>query len=152
MKRAICVILIIAFLVPVCSLADSATSLLWMFNFNAKTYGGKQLDESMITENTEKRVVFSADDATIAFASTSGKFKSALVVSADEAEFLPYCLCAAMSVSPSFNDNALVSFGDLLYCYLTVRSGDESEYGTFGDLRFNIKKDGDNYRFIIGEK
>ena len=151
MKKLIIVVLIACFL-PVSALAGNAESMLWRFNFNAKTYGGKQIDESMITEDTEKRVVFQSDGLTIAFASTGDKFNSALVVSADEAEFLPYCICAAMSISPSFDNDVLESFGYMLYCYLSIRSGEESEFGLFGDLRFNIRKDGDNYRFIIGEK
>ena len=151
MKKLIVIALVVC-LIPVAVFAEDAALMMRKFNLFAKMYGGQQIDESTITEDTENRVVFSAENATIAFSTTSDKFNSALVVSADEAEFLPYCLCAAMSIDLSFNDDALQSFGNLLYCYLTVRSGKESEFGTFGGFLFNIKKDGDSYRFLIGEK
>ena len=151
MKKLIIIVLIVCF-VPVSALASNAETMMWRFNFNAKTYGGKKIDESMITEDTENRVVFSSDGLKISFSSTGDKFNSALVVSADEAEFLPYCVCAAMCLSPSFDDNVLESFGYMLYCYLSVRSGKENEFGLFGDYRFYINKVNDNYLFVIGEK
>ena len=149
MKKLIAFVIAFSFLLSF-AFADSAMSIMAMFNYNAGVYGAKPLDESMITEETSQRIVFSAGDATISFASTNSEsFNSALVISS-ESEFLPYCICATMCINPVL-DNSLESFGNVLYGYLTVRGGKESAFGFFGGLLFNIKKDGDNYRFLIGE-
>lgn len=150
MKKVICV-LVMFLMIPVIAIGDSANSVMAVFNSNAGYYGAMKLDSSMLTEETAQRVVFTSGDIQIAFASTNGtSFNSTRVICPDSAEFLPVCVCAVMCLNPS-TDNVLQSLGNILYSYLSVRGGQESSMGFFGTLFFNIRKEGENFKFLVGE-
>ena len=143
---AIAVVLTLTF-----AAAETSSSLIAVFNVHAKAYGAKQLTASMITNENERLVSFSIDGSSIAFASKdSDSYNSARVICGDEKDFLPYCICAVMCLNPSLDD-VTSSFGNVLYSFLTVKAGAESSFGFFGGLIFNIEKEGESYRFLVGE-
>ena len=143
---AICIVLMFTFAV-----AETSSSIIAMYNVQAKVYGAKELSASMITGETEQLVSFSVDGSSIAFAAKdSDTYNSARIICGNEEDFLPYCICAVLCLNPSLED-VTSSFGNVLYSFLTVKGGTESSFGFFGGLLFNIKKEGENYRFLVGE-
>ena len=133
------------------AVAEPSISLIARFNYEAKVYGAKKLTDSMITSETDQLISFSADGSSISFASKDSEtYNSARVICNNEEDFLPYCICAVLCLHPSLED-VLTSFGNVLYSYLAVKGGEESSFGFFGGLLFNIKKEEENFRFLVGE-
>ena len=56
MKKLIVIALVVC-LIPVAVFAEDAALMMRKFNLFAKMYGGQQIDESTITEDTENRVL-----------------------------------------------------------------------------------------------
>jgi hypothetical protein len=104
----------------------------------------------MIISKKDDSVIYRHGNTTVMFAAVnSASFNSVVVDGEDSKDFLPCCICAAMSLNPSL-EKITQSYGQLLYAYLEAKSGKESTMGFFGGLVFYVKIEGDNLRFMVG--
>lgn len=149
MKRFFAVLLVCVLLL------SSAFADAWRYqlsyNFWAEDYGAPTITDSMLTEETDQRITFTCNDTRIMFgAVNSTEINSAAVEGPDSADFLPICVCAALTVGAS-TDNFTASLGVLLYAYMEVKSGRDSSARFFGDMMLTLKKTENGLFFAVGK-
>lgn len=149
MKRLICIVLILVTMF--CSAYADSTSFMISYNSFASIYGAPEITKTMLKEETKQKICFENGTMQIIFATiNSTEINSVIVADNDSADFLPACVCAAMCLHPSTKDT-LQSLGNILYSYLSVKSGEKSSFGFFGGLYFNMDIVDGKYRFAIGD-
>lgn len=149
MKRFLSVLLVL--LLAVSTACASTTYLETKYNVLAKCYGAPVLESEMLQEETEKVTKFLCGDMWIMFgAVNSTEINSACVIAPDSTDFLPACVCAALTI-PNPDDGSVDFMGNLLYAYMTVKSGKETSFGYFGNLIFTISSTENGLKFLIGE-
>ena len=123
-----------------------ASTQFYKYNALAKMYGAPLLTEEMLMDETEGKIAYDSGDLCFIFIPDSN---SAIVYGADSADFLPACVCATFTLG--YEKNAVDFLGNLLYSYMTVKSGKELSYGYYGSMYFTISSKEDFLLFAIGE-
>ena len=142
MKKLLSIILVLL-LVASPAFANSAVTMA-VYNSLANSYGAPELTKDMITTEKGNEINFYCNDMIISF--DNGH---AVVIAADSADFLPACVCASLTIAKS-TDGAISFFGNLLYSYMTVKSGKTPPTCFFNTMCFtvNTMSDGKLFFFI----
>ena len=150
MKKLLSILLVLL-LVTGSACAETSTYYMTKYTVLAKIYGAPVLDKDMLQEETEKVIKYYNGDLWIMFGAVkSEKINSACVIGADSIDFLPACVCAALTI-PNPDDGFVDFMGGLLYAYMTVKSGKDAAYGYFDYLQFAITRVENGLQFLIGE-
>ena len=142
MKKLLSIMLILLLIAG----SACASTQFYKYNALAKMYGAPLLTEDMLMEETEEKIAYNAGDLYYIFAKDKN---TAIVYGADSADFLPACVCASFTIG--YSENSVEFLGNLLYSYMTVKSGKELSYGYYGSMYFTISSKEDNLLFVIGD-
>lgn len=133
-------LLLVLFLLTGSACASTAVTIA-KYNSLAYTYGAPVLDSDMITNEA----TFLCGDMIISF-DQSG----ATILAPDSADFLPACVCAALTVATD-TTGSIGFMGDLLYSYMTVKSGKNADPMFFNSMCFYVSSTGNGLLFFIGD-
>ena len=121
------------------------------FNMYAEIFGASEISNGIQSAVEDQDVLdFTSDGCRIVFASENDKLNSIIILGSGD-KFLAYCAAAIMRFDPD-SSNMTVNFGRLLASYLLCQgsSSDEerTEFTKAGQI-ISVKREGDQYRFII---
>lgn len=141
MKKLLSILLVLL-LVTGSACADSTVTMA-VYNSLANSYGAPVLDMDMLSSNTENGLTFVCGNMSIYFSENA-----AIIIAPDSADFLPACVCAAFTIAKS-TDGAISFLGELLYSYMTVKSGKTAPNCFFNTMCFSVSAMSDGKLFFF---
>ena len=144
MKKFISILLILV-CISSFAFADEMDDFISRWNITSKYYCAPTLSTEMLSETT-----FNGNEWKLAVMYEGGDIKSIGVLSNDLDILLPMCIQAGMMVYRDYSGSELVKYmGDIVYQYISLKSGKTPIMAVFGDYMFNFTERADGYFFVI---